>query len=104
MAEIYPPGDNRIFYHIRGDSDGVTIKVDLLDPDLNNHTNIKELIPVVGVKGLYYFNFTFREGSYFAVYREIRGGETIRKWSQAYSIRKDSLEPSFQKKGNLLNL
>lgn len=89
MAEIYLPGDNRIFYHIRTENyDGVKVKVDLLDPDLNNQTNI-ELIPVIGIPGLYYFNYTFREGSYVAVYYEIKDGEVVRKWSQAYSIRKE---------------
>ncbi len=102
MAEIYPPGDNRIFYHIRANSDSVSVRVDLLDPDLNNHTNI-ELTPAAGIEGLYYFDYTFREGPYIAVYFEIKNDIVVRKWSQAYSIRKESGGFRSSPGGNVIN-
>lgn len=84
MAEIYLPGVNRIFYRATAFKEGLTVTVDLLDPDLNNHIDIL-LIEIKDVKGLYYFDYNFREGPYIAYFYE--NGEGI--WSQAYSIRKE---------------
>lgn len=85
MAEIYPPGVNRIFYRAKSFKEGLNVSADILDPDLNNHVSIP-LIEINGVKGLYYLDYNFREGSYILYFYE-NGVET---WSQAYSIRKES--------------
>jgi hypothetical protein len=85
MAEIYPPGKNRIFYRATSFKIGLTVTADIIDPDLCSDCSIA-LTEVVDVKGLYYFDYTFRVGPYIVYFYE-NGVET---WSQAYSIRKDS--------------
>lgn len=89
MAEIYPLGQNRIFYRTSPLSNPVEVTADLLDPDLNNHVHIV-LEKVVDldesiIPGLYYFEpFFSLEGTYIAIFYE----DGVEKTSQAFSTRK----------------
>jgi len=82
MAEVYPPGVNRIFYQASGFRTGLEVKVDVLKPDFTNHE--KFLTEIGG--GLYYFDFNFyQEGTWIGVFYE--DGE--KKKTQPWSIRKE---------------
>ena len=86
MAEQYEPGRQRIFYRAANFATGLTVTVNLVDPDLNNDTTIElDEVDMESIPGLYCFEYTFREGNYVAYFYE--GGAL--KWSQAYSIRKN---------------
>lgn len=86
MAERYAPGSQRIFYRAANFTTGLIVKVNLIDPDLNNEITIllgevdEERVP-----GLYYFDYIFYEGNYIAYFYE----DGVLKWSQAYSIRRN---------------
>ena len=95
MAAIYPLGTNRIFYKASPKSnldlpDKVTVDLieDNIDPELINVVTI-DLIAVVSVPTLYYFEAEFLEaGTYIAVFYEWRDEVPVEKASQAFSTRK----------------
>lgn len=101
MAEIYPLGENRIFYRTSTVPPPDKIEVDLLDPELNNDRI--ELTSVVDSKGLdisglYYFEANFsKEGTYIAIFYE--NGSDIPRASQAFSTRRIPAEGEFKYKG-----
>ena len=84
MAEIYPLGQNRIFYRPRRFVTGLEITVEIIDPGLKNHDEI----PVEELEetpGLYSFVYDFtKEGTYIGIFYE--GGEKVT--SQAFSTRR----------------
>lgn len=94
MAEIYPLGENRIFYRTNSKEQPDEVRADLLDPDLNNHVHLplKKVVDVDGnvIPKLYYFNpFFSTEGTYIAIFCErIEEGEWIEKATQAFSTRR----------------
>lgn len=85
MAEIYPPGKNRIFYRATSFKIGLEVKADIICPELCSD-GVVILTEVTGVKGLYYFDYVFKVGPYIIYFYE----NGVERWSQAYSIRKDS--------------
>lgn len=88
MAEIYPLGKNTIFYRPQGFTEGLTVTVDMVDPDLENHngiilTELEKTSEFDG--GLYYFEYNFiKEGTYIGIFYE--EGEKVT--SQAFSTRR----------------
>lgn len=87
MAEQYEPGIQRIFYRAANFATDLIVTVNLVDPDLKNDVRIVlDEVDKEGIPGLYCFEHFFREGNYIAYFYE---GDEL-KWSQAYSIRKES--------------
>lgn len=101
MAEIYPLGENTIFYRTATNPEPEEVTADLLDPDLNNHVSI-ELTKVRDsdgyiVPGLYSFKPIFsKEGTYVAVFYEGIGEDKKFTISQSYSTRKIPAEGEFR--------
>lgn len=82
MAEIYPLGKNRIFYRPQGFVEGLTVTVDMIDPDLQDDDGV-ELTEFRA--GLYYFDYYFSiEGTYIGIFYE----DGKKRTSQAFSTRK----------------
>lgn len=98
MAEIYPPGINRIFYRATSFRIGLEIKANIIDPNLCSDIWMI-LTEITNVKGLYYFDFNFSVGPYIIYFYE----NNIEKWSQAYSIRKESSGFRFSLGDNVIN-
>ena len=82
MAEIYPLGENRIFYRTQGFIEDLFIAVTMTDPDLITAFTIF-LTEFDG--GLYYFDYTFlKSGTYIGVFYE----DGVKRTSQAFSTRR----------------
>lgn len=82
MAEIYPIGQNRIFYRSQGFTPGLNISVEMLDPELEMGS--RDDLDETEHPGLYYFDYVFLlEGTYIGIFYE--GDDRIA--SQAFSTR-----------------
>lgn len=81
MAEQYEPGLQRIFYRSTSFKI-VNVRVELDRSKFDVATISIDLIEVPNKKGLYYFDYVFREGVYLASFFE----KEIERGTQVYNI------------------
>lgn len=95
MAELYPPGVQRIYYKATGDDD-LEVTATLLDPSLiiENH-HVFSRVP--GTSRIYYADVNFyTEGIWVAIFKE----NGVEKVVQAYNTKKIPAEGEFRMRGN----
>jgi len=83
MAEVYPPGNVRLFYRSAGFKSGVHVVADVLSSDLSVDSGL--VLTEIG-NGMYYFDYVFLVG-YFSVMFYEAG---IPMTTQNFLIKKDS--------------
>ena len=83
MAEIYPPGNVRLFYRSSGFKSGVHVVADVLSSDLSVDSGF--VLTEIS-NGMYYFDYLFPVGYFAVMFYE--GG--IPMTTQNFLIKKDS--------------
>ena len=88
MAEIYPLGQNRIFYKASKDKDGLVVTANIFDPSLevkSHHVFTK----VPETQRIYSADVDFyTEGIWIAIFYEDEGEGAVEKTVQAYNTKK----------------